>query len=696
MAKIKLSGFADEIAADFSEQLRVIQELGIEYIEMRGVNGKNITQHSLEEVEAIKKQLNQAGVQISAIGSPIGKIGILDDFEEHFSLFQHTVEIAKVLNTSYIRLFSFYIPGAEENQLGEEAYSIHAKEVMDRMKRMVTYAEEKGIILLHENEKGIYGDVPSRCLELYQSMNSPNFSLIFDPANFVQCQVETYPMAFDLLKEHVKYYHIKDALMETGEVVPSGYGDGHLREILKALQERDFSGFTSLEPHLGQFEGFAELEGKVAQEADAKVTTFEGKSDAQKFKLAKDSFVRLVEEAGIEQEKMLRFGIVGIGNMGSSHAANLFEGRVQGAKLTAVCDHKEARRTWAEERFFGCVKTYDNLKELLQAQVVDAVLVATPHYDHPTMGIQVLNAGCHVLVEKPIGVYTKAVRELNQVAAKSDRIFGIMYNQRTNPMYRKLREMIQLGELGEIRRVNWIITDWYRTQAYYNSGGWRATWEGEGGGALINQCPHQLDLIQWLCGAPVKVRGFCHYGKMHNIEVEDEVTAYLEYANGASGVFITSTGEAPGTNRLEISGDMGKVVIENGEMFFYQNAISEREHNKTCKEGFVKPNCEKRQIIVEGTTTDHVGIMQDFTNAVSAKRYAPELSKKEYALIAPGEEGIMGLSLSNAIHLSSWTDQWVSLPLDEEAFYEKLQERINESTMVKEVEEVVFDVKGSH
>ena len=381
----------------------------------------------------------------------------------------------------------------------------------------------------------------------------------------------------------------------------------------------------------------------------------------------------------------VKIGVVGIGNMGSSHAKQLMEGKVKNACLEAVCDIKQERLDWVKENI-GDVKTYLSFDEMIKDPDIDAVIIATPHYDHPVMGIKAFKAGKHVLVEKPVGVYTKAVRELNRAAAESGKVFTIMYNQRTNPVYQKVRELIQSGELGELQRVTWVITDWFRTQFYYNSGGWRATWEGEGGGVLLNQCPHNIDLLQWMCGMPKRVRSFCHYGKYHDIEVEDDVTAYMEYENGATGVFITSTGEAPGTNRLEISGDLGRLIVERGDIKFLRNRQGTQEFLKTSDKGFDKPENWECNVPVKGTETAHAGIMQYFTNAI--------LSDEKQ--LSPGEEGINGLTLSNAIHLSSWTGDWVEIPFDEDKYYDMLQDKIKNSTVKKKSGDVVIDVEGSH
>ncbi|MEH7491835.1 Gfo/Idh/MocA family protein [Neobacillus niacini] len=384
----------------------------------------------------------------------------------------------------------------------------------------------------------------------------------------------------------------------------------------------------------------------------------------------------------------VKIGIIGIGNMGSSHSLYLNNGEVPGAVLTAVCDQNPERLKWAKETLDENIQMFDNTEAFFEFGDIDAVIVATPHYDHPPLAIKALQKGLHVLVEKPVGVFTKNVRELNEVAKKSGKVFGIMFNQRTNPLYQKLRDLVQSGELGEIKRTNWIITDWYRSQSYYDSSGWRATWAGEGGGVLANQDPHQLDLWQWTSGLmPKRVRAFCGFGKFHNIEVEDDVTAYVEYENGATGVFVTSTGDAPGTNRYEISGDRGKLVVEDGKLTFWRLRQSEREFNREYKGGFGEPECWKIDIPIKGVATQHKGITTNWVNAI--------LHGTE--LLGPGEEGIKGLEISNAIHLSAWTDDWVDLPINEDLFYSKLQEKIKTSTFKKKiVADRTLNIQGTH
>ena len=383
--------------------------------------------------------------------------------------------------------------------------------------------------------------------------------------------------------------------------------------------------------------------------------------------------------------KEIRLGIIGIGGMGSGHALNIAEGKVPGMRLSAVADIRKERIKWAEKELPAGVKTYSDGREMIDSGECDAVLIATPHYYHPEFVIYALEHGLHALSEKPAGVYTKQVRRMNEAAEKSDKVFAIMFNQRTNCVYRKLHEMIESGELGAMKRVNWIITDWYRTQSYYDAAGWKATWDGEGGGVLLNQCPHQLDLLQWLCGMPSKVRAFCHEAKWHDIEVEDDVTAYLEFENGATGVFVTTTGDAPGTNRLELTFEMGKIVCENGKLIFDRLKENEREFCRTSENGFAKPETEHTEIETDGMNEQHIGVFKAFADRIL----------NGGPLIAEGREGINGLTLSNAMYLSSWLDKTVDIPFDEDLFLQELDKR-RKLSKKKEDKGIVFDTKGTY
>jgi predicted dehydrogenase len=332
------------------------------------------------------------------------------------------------------------------------------------------------------------------------------------------------------------------------------------------------------------------------------------------------------------------------------------------------------------------VKVFDDGLELIKSNRCDAVLIAVPHYQHPTLAIKAFDAGLHVMCEKPAGVYTQQVREMNAIAAKSGRTFALMFNQRTNCLYRAMHDIVTGGSMGAIKRVSWIITDWYRPQIYYDSGDWRATWAGEGGGVLLNQCPHQLDLLQWICGMPKKVSAYCHNGKWHDIEVEDDVTAYLEYPSGATGTFITSTADAPGTNRFEVTLEMGKLVCENNTLTQFLLAENERVFCKKATGGFDAPACIERVVETDGQNEQHNGVLKAFGEHIL--RGTP--------LIADGSEGIFGLTLSNAMHLSSWLEKPVELPLDEYLFLKELDKRRISSQMKPASGGVTFDTSTSY
>lgn len=351
--------------------------------------------------------------------------------------------------------------------------------------------------------------------------------------------------------------------------------------------------------------------------------------------------------------KQLRFAVVGLGNMGSAHALSIHSGQVPGGVLVAVCDTAPSRRQWAEENLSG-VTVFDNYEEMLSADIAEAVIIATPHYFHPPMAIAAFAHGLHVLSEKPGGVQVSAVKNMCAAAKESGRVFGVMFNQRTHPLFARARQIVQGGELGEVKRVQWTVTNWYRTQEYYNSGGWRASWAGEGGGVLINQAPHQLDLLQWICGMPKTVWAHCAVGRYHHVEVEDDATIFAELENGATVTFITTTGEYPGTNRLEIVGDRGKLVLEENKLRWWKLPTSEREF---CFAGEV-PEVDYVEIGQAEPETAQNGILRNFTNAV--------LHGED--LLAPGYDAIHELTVSNAAYLSAWTGERVALPLDTARF----------------------------
>lgn len=364
--------------------------------------------------------------------------------------------------------------------------------------------------------------------------------------------------------------------------------------------------------------------------------------------------------------KNIRIGIVGLGNMGRVHAQQILDGKVARVELTALCD-SDPRRFAAFPRVPG----FATQREMFEANLVDAVLIATPHYAHTSLGIEALERGVHVMMEKPISVHRADAERLLAAHRRSGQVFAAMFNQRTDPTYATLRRLVQTGELGEVRRINWTVTNWFRTAAYYASAGWRATWKGEGGGVLLNQCPHNLDLLQWLFGQPVRVQAHCRFGRYHAIEVEDEVTAYLEFAGGATGVFITSTGEAPGTNRLEVAAERGRVVVEDGRVQFTRNETPMSEFSRTARNGFAAPPVWHVTIPVQGPGGQHNEILRNFADAII----------DGVPLIAPAAEGLHSVELANAMLLSTWNGRPVDLPINAAEYERQLLARCAASTV---------------
>jgi predicted dehydrogenase len=379
----------------------------------------------------------------------------------------------------------------------------------------------------------------------------------------------------------------------------------------------------------------------------------------------------------------VRIGVIGLGSMGNFHISYLHE--IEGAILTAVCDADVEKtkkvaaslvdiREKADSRLstrvanpqtVGQFKTY---QALLDSKLVDAIIIATPHFQHPEIAIAAFERGIHVLSEKPLAVSVKDARRVIDVHQKYPKLkFGLVLQMRTVGIYKKIRALIQEGELGEISRVTWLVTDWFRTWSYYASGGWRATWAGEGGGVLINQCPHNLDLLQWLTGMmPNRITAVASLGKTHPIEVEDEVSAILEFPNGAIGHFVTTTGEAPGTNRLEICGDRGKLVSENGKLTFHRTRKGVREVREQSPEAFAQIETWQSDIPLPAgdLSAGHRTIMQNFVRAIQS----------DEPLIAPGEEGSKGLEIGNAMLMAGVTRKPVELPLDGDAYEQLLKD----------------------
>lgn len=370
----------------------------------------------------------------------------------------------------------------------------------------------------------------------------------------------------------------------------------------------------------------------------------------------------------------VRLGLIGLGNIGQHHASYLTAGKINGAELTAISDAVPAKL-----EKFPQLKGFTDGEALIRSGLVDAVIIATPHYQHTSLGIAALRQGVHIMVEKPISAHkADAERLIDAHQENSKLVFAGMFQLRAEPRYQKIQNLIRSGDLGSVVRVSWIMTDWFRTEAYYASGGWRATWRGEGGGVLLNQCLHNLDILQWLLGMPGRVRGFCQLGRFHDIEVEDNVTAYLEYPQGATGTFVSSTGETPGANRFEIVGTRGKLVLENEKLQFTRNETDMLQFSKSARLGFARPEIWHVEIPFVNASNPHALLMQNFVNAILTGE----------PLIAPGAEGIHSVELANVLLYSSLLGQTVELPMNSQAYERKLQELIADSRHEKKTSAV--------
>jgi len=365
----------------------------------------------------------------------------------------------------------------------------------------------------------------------------------------------------------------------------------------------------------------------------------------------------------------VRLGIVGLGNMGKAHLNNIRSGKVPGMRVTAMCESVGTLPAQLEGE-----TPFTDVNAMIKSGKIDAILICTPHFSHTTIGIAALNNGLHVLVEKPISVHKADCERLIAAHTDKSKIFAAMFNMRTNATFRKVKDLIDSGELGQVRRVHWEVTNWFRTNYYYATGGWRGTWKGEGGGVLMNQCPHNLDLFQWMFGMPQRVRGFCQFGRFHEIEVEDDVTAVLQYDSGTTATFVTSTGEAPGRNVLEISAEQGRLTVKDGTHIHFQR--NRTPMSKFCMEAeaaFAMPESWHMDIPVETAGGQHVEILQNFANAIL----------KGEKLLSPAEEGIQSVELANAILLSTWQDKTIELPMSSADYERILIEKGEKSTFEK-------------
>jgi predicted dehydrogenase len=376
----------------------------------------------------------------------------------------------------------------------------------------------------------------------------------------------------------------------------------------------------------------------------------------------------------------VRLGVVGLGNIGLQHINNVMRGLVPRCHITAVCSrnlHPIANEISA--------KHFCDAQQLIDSELCDAVLVAAPNRYHPIIGKSVLRHGLHLLMEKPIGMSAYEGEQLINMT-QQNQVFALMLNQRTDPVFVKMKKLIDAGELGTISRTHWTMTHWFRPEVYFQASDWRATWHTDGGGLLLNQCVHNLDIFQWLAGMPIKLHGFCNFGKYHDIEVDDEATAYLEYQNGATGVFVGSTGEAPGVNRLDIVGDKATLSYNGEALIFKKNTTPTAEYSRTTHDMFGMPSLTQADITPRDKMNQHAVIMTNFVDAIIDST----------PLIAPAPDGLASVNLANAIVQSAWDDKPVEFPFDTLKYHQALQQRRQGAQLRKKSDiDVVIDMNKS-
>lgn len=365
----------------------------------------------------------------------------------------------------------------------------------------------------------------------------------------------------------------------------------------------------------------------------------------------------------------VRMAIIGVGAMGKKYAMYIFQNQIRNMELTALVCRNEAARDWAEAQFGDTVKIFESSQELYNhTEYYDGVLIVTPHKEHPRLAKEAFSKGIHVFVDKPAGVYTKEVRELNEIANKVGKAYAIMFHKRSLPIYKYIKELIEVGGLGKINRVTWTTTNLFRSVKYHQSSPWRSSWKGEGGGLLMNQAQHPLDLWQWFFGMPKTMLGLIDFGKYNDFAVDDNGTLIMEYEDGMRGIFISSTGEGVGEERIEIVGNGGRLVLENEIIKYWKYEISMEEIAELGEETGVKVPYVYEERKFDYSGNPYIEMLGNFSDHILYK----------HPLIAKGDDGIHALELANAAYLSAWEDEKISFPIQDDVYFEVLKIKIDE------------------
>ncbi len=615
---LKISGFGDEIAEDFETQLCEMRKMNLNYIALRNLWGTNILDLNPKQKTRARNLLREYGMGVSEIGSPLGKIQINSSWKKEWERYERAIEMAHYFQCPRIRIFSFYFPKGDPPEK-------HRGTVIRKLREMADRAEKEGIILLNENEANIYGETGIHCRDMAKAVGSPNFKLIFDPANFVTTGTLPYSQWYDLMVEHVVHLHIKDCTFD-GQFTPAGQGDGEIPQLITSLVERGFSGYATMEPHLmagGQFSGF---------------------SGAERFGEAVEAFRDVCDKAGMPH-RQVRMGVIGMGFIGMFHCESIQQ--VPQAHLIAVADvQKVPNLKKAQDRFN--VMTYEKPQDLLQRKDIDAITIGTPSGLHGEITVKAAKQKKHVLTEKPIEITLEKADRMIKECRDNNVKLGVISQRRTDPGMIELMEILKQNKLGKLI-LGETYVKWYRSQEYYDSGGWRGTWKLDGGGCLMNQGIHSIDMLQWTMGEVDSVVAQMDTLAHKRIEVEDIAQAFIRFKNGALGTIIGSTAVYPGMDeRLEISGTKGTVVVEKNRV--------------TMREIMGEKKAEEEEIGDRGTgaadaqAITHEGhIMQitDFIHAILEDRDP----------MIPGEEGRKPLELILAVYQSAKTGKRVKLPL---------------------------------
>ncbi|MDX9754488.1 MAG: Gfo/Idh/MocA family oxidoreductase [bacterium] len=618
---LKLSGFGDEITPDFEGQLIEMRKMGLNHIALRNLWNTNILDLNANQKKEARYQLRKYGMGVSEIGSPLGKVLITSTWKKEWERYERAIELAHFFNCPRIRIFSFYFPKGK-------APEMYRDKVIDRLKQMTDRAEQEGLILLHENESNIYRENGYQCRDLAATIDSPHFRLIFDPANFVFSGTHATSQWFDIMADYVTHIHVKDVNFNK-VFFPAGEGESEIPLLIEKLVQRGFTGYATMEPHLahgGQFSGF---------------------SGPENFANATEAFRRVCDKAGMPHREV-RMGTIGMGFIGMFHCTAMKS--VPEAHLVAVADVVDSPNFEKAQEQFNC-EVYNQIDELLNRPDIDAITIGTPSGLHGEITIKAAQQKKHVLTEKPIEVTLDKCDAMIEACRAQGVKLGVISQHRWDPGMMELKDAIESGTLGDLILGEAYIK-WFRSQQYYDSGGWRGTWKLDGGGALMNQGIHTVDMLQWVMGEVESVTAQTATLAHERIEVEDIAQALLKFKNGALGTIIGSTAIYPGmSERVEVSGTKGTIVVDKDKVVLREIMGEKKSKEASESEDRGTGAADPQAISNHG----HVSQIRDFIYAILEDRDP----------LIPGEEGRKPLEIILAVYEAARKGVPVTLPLTE-------------------------------